>query len=232
MNRKNSERQSLCMGKFANLWRSIEFKRLDILGAEFQLKYTKNGSFKTNLGAVFSTILVLVVILAAVSTTLKFISTKDPEVSISTIYIPLAPKFDLAKENIIIPFTINTNQGPLTTPRDPYGAEKYVTVIGFILKETVDNQTGGPINNHTLTIRYKPCSQLDSTSIWFLQNFMWHQKSHDLVMNFGLCPEITKETKEYLVQSKILDPPHHSLKIYIFPCSLSPMLLSAVTYLL
>ena len=219
MNRNNSERPGLCRTKFGSIWRSIQFKRLDILGAQFQLKYTKSGSFKTNLGAVFSTILVLIVLLAAVSTTLKFISTKDPEVSISTIYTPLAPKFDLAKEKIFVPFTIHADKGLLTSPKNPDGAEKFVTVIGFIIKETFDQQTGEVIFNHTKIIRYKPCQKLDRESRWFLDMFKWHNTSHGLITSFGLCPEITKDTQDYFVQSKILDPPHYTLNIYVYPCS-------------
>ena len=47
-----------------------------------------------------------------------------------------------------------------------------------------------------------------------------HDTSYSLVKNFGLCPEIDKETEDYIVKSKFQDPPNHELKIFIFPCSL------------
>ena len=199
---------------------SLKFKQLDILGAEFQLKYTKEGSFQTNLGAVFSLILVLTVLLAAYVTTQNFISTQSPEVSISTKYSLKSPKFDLVKENIIIPLTIATNMGPLTSKANPNGVNKYATIIGFIQKNLVNEQTGREERRNVLVIRYKPCHQIEQKISWFLDLFKGHKRSYDLIQNFGLCPEITKESKDYFVDSKFQDPPSYQLRVFIFPCSL------------
>ena len=199
---------------------SIEFKQLDILGSEFQLKYTKHGSFKTNLGAVFSIILVFIVILASVVTILDFTSTNSPRVSISTKYSPLTPKFNLTKEKIVVPLSISTQSGPLTTINNPEGANKFVTIIGFIKREVVSDQTAQRKREYILTIKYKPCRSLDEDTGWFLDAFSWHQRTYDLIDNFGLCPVISKDDQNYLVQSKLQDPPTVFLEIFIFPCSL------------
>ena len=188
-------------------WRSsIQFKQLEILGTEFQLKYTKDGSFKTNLGAFFSITLVFIVILASIVTILDFMSTKSPRVSISTEYLPEVPRFNLTKEKIVVPLSVVTQTGPLSSIKNPEGANKFVTIIGFIKKESISDETAISQTEYILTIEYKPWRMLDEDTGWFMDVFEVHKTTYDLIQNFGLCPVINKNNKDYLIQSKLQDP--------------------------
>ena len=193
-------------------------KRLDFIGSEFQLNYTKNGRYQTKLGGLISLLVVIFMLMVVYSTFKTFLSTNAPVATISTVYSKIAPKFDLYKEQIFFHFAFR-NKGIVERVKDSmHGVDRFITVKGYILSDMTDSATGRRRPVYTLTLNYKPCGLVKDRSV--VDYFQWHQQTAELVDNFGLCPELEGGQEKYFVQSKMQEPPSHALRIFVFPCSL------------
>ena len=202
----------------SSLTQFLHPRNLDFLGSEFQLKYTKNGRYQTKLGGLISVFVLLFMTVVTYTTLKDFMSTKAPAATISTVYSPDAPYFDLYNEEIFFHFAFRDKGRLEMVSRDTSTVERFITIKGFIQKDQIDKQTGLTKSEYTLSLNYKPCRLVqDRKAVDF---FQWHKETAALIHQFGLCPELEGAQDEYFVNSKMTDPPSYQLRLFVFPCSL------------
>ena len=196
----------------------FNIKKLDFIGSEFQLKYTKNGRYQTKLGGCLSLSLATLVTLALVATVKKFFEISSPEVSVSTKYLKEIPKFDLFKEEIFFHLSFFNEHITMVRPKTADLYKQFITVKSFLKRSELNWDTGNIEASYPQQFDYVNCRHVRNKQV--LESLRWHENSLNMVDNFGLCPELENKTDQYFVQSKLQDPPFYSLVLYIYPCSL------------
>ena len=195
----------------------FSLKRLDVLGSEFQLKYSDSDKFQTSFGGCLSLIIIITVILASFTTTRNLISTTSPAVSVSYNTSNTVPKFDLYQNEIFIVFATSIDGG--RSPLPPQDVSKYLTIKGFIETYDVSSDNNRYKRINFAEIDYIPCSQLkDKKPITALVD---NEVSHRVLLGSYLCPELDGLAEKYFVQSQFQDPPNFYLTLRVYPCSLA-----------
>ena len=191
-------------------------QKADVLGAEFQIKYTKESErFQTTLGGCISCLVFLLIGIAILVVARRFFDTSSPSVTISTKFLPKAPKTNFYEEEIFYVFSFFKNFVGLP----PTEIQKYITIRLEVLKYVLSGANIG-IEFESI-FNYVPCTQLKE-KMW-LENF--RKPGFETIMGyaygFGVCPDITSADKEkYFAEGKFENPPYNQVRIAVYPCSL------------
>lgn len=187
-------------------------KNYDILGDNYKLKFGADENFKSIVGGLISLGVLGAIAASFFLSTMKLNSSESPNISISSDFSPIYPKFDLFEDKIFLIFGLVMRQVDIIPAEE---LKRYISVRGEVNQYKLNGGTTESIP--LLYFDYFPCKELDQDFIKEL--YKDNPQDYALIYNFGICPNITKDDT-YYVQSKVTSPPSVGCKIEIMPCSL------------
>ena len=190
--------------------------KLDILGKEFQFKYSNSSEkYQTLPGGILSVICVGAILIILVSSFLNMIDRGSPEVSVSTQTLPVPPEFDLYNQSLLSPLSLSTFSQVLP----PSEVMKYVTPRLIVEVLQVNPGNGLPVYSHQANIPLVPCTEVADKTI--MESFRKaNQRSFQMANNFGLCPDTQLFDKRFNASGRFETPPFKTVHLVILPCSL------------
>src|SRR5689334_11428547 len=81
-------------------------KKIDIFGQSITLMFNKNHKFKTNLGGVFTILMILIIVALAFNAGQELVYKEKPKVTITNIYSPISPLIQIEDEVLLFAFQI------------------------------------------------------------------------------------------------------------------------------
>ena len=186
-------------------------KNLDIMGEEYQLRYTKRGGkYQTKLGGCVSIIVTILALVLLVFVSTQLFDTTSPVVTTSRELSSSSQSFNIVGQDLFSGFALSFKE---------FLETKFVDLITMkmqLMRKSFDPRTNTTKTEPIKTIRYVSCSQASDQSIIDLLKKL----VNDLNLNQYLCPVFNEVDNNVTLRS---DPQNFSstyLSLKIYPCSL------------
>ena len=192
------------------------FKRLDRYGDSAGLTIGGSETHQTFLGAWFSLLSLLTLILASIFFLIQFLDTNTPSVVQTTQVTGTSPEMDLYTSQFAPGFIVLEQEAPVNSLE----IGKYFTFLSVKTKQTLGFKEDGSANRlqEFSTIDMVPCSWLPLATFDQLYGYSKSKKyTYDFLLKYGVC--INPKSKEFLtIQGKPTDEVSSTLNWNLYPC--------------
>ena len=186
---------------------------IDFLGQKFSLTYeSMNGKFQTNFGGYLTILLGMSSILVSVVIFSQLFNTNAPVVTTSLEFGSEATKYNLYKEDLIMPLSLALQGRVITT-----NLSKYVTLrmmVTFFRRNNSTGQLEGGVSN---IFNYIPCSEINDGK---LSEIAQKVSTGAAGPSVTFCPDLRGQEDQFFVQYDITKFNFTSVKLMVYPCSL------------
>lgn len=192
-------------------------KKLDILGANYELKYKEHTRFQTRLGGVFTIIAAIAIGISTFAFLRNFFDTTKPNVSVSTKIDNIIPKRNLYDQVFPLGVGMFVNPSTIVQVKD---FPKYITPLIFVFELNIEKVDSGIMTFDVVDmISMTACNTIEDKTL--VRDFL-EAKNEDTrkwISEFFLCADVKNGTNYYVI-GNTLQPPYRIVQLGIYPCSL------------
>ena len=192
------------------------FKKIDIFGTNYQMKYKRMERFQTAIGGLVSILVIALIIFTTTIFFRNYIDTTKPDINMSTSIEARAPKrhlFDLVYPTGIGLYLSPDRMIPATQ------MQRFVTPMAFVYEMNTNNlgATGEVTFDAIEIIQFKPCVDVEDTTL----TADFRNPLTDTLTQFTdlylACMDVKKKEELFTI-SNAMAPPYRFVQTKIFPC--------------
>ena len=187
--------------------------RFDIMGSQFKLKFSTSDTYKTRLGGFLSLSYYSALLVSFIIIMISYTNTTNPEVTIKTKSQNKPQKLDLVKHKFFTGLFLTVENKFIRSDK----IAQYIHIVGRVERMGRIKANDNTFDlNPVKIISFVPCSSL--TDLTFLDDYKNDKESLDLLDMYGICPNISEQTKDFWVESRLQSSRFTTYNVYIYPC--------------